>query len=458
MAFSNIDGQNLGKFLQIVFSEGIRNQISRDFRDFEMVKQARVNTAMARSVRFFIQKSFGPSAVQYRNPNFSANFPSSQQINTQEHEAFFKELDATVEIEYNMWKRAQMSKDARYAEPLAVEMESKLIALKRQLAKDLYGDGTGVMGQLAASAVTVEGGNLRIQLETANGARGHVGFFEYDELLVLKTNAGGTSVLDTNLATEPAYYKVLERRRSDDTVLLQPLDSSLVALTVASITTQPATGDVLYKYEQPTVPNLGSIADYGTITEVIPGLESLTADDGRVIHGLTMTGAVKGTRLDAADVQVDVSHLEAVMNDVKINVGGGQYAWKMALMAPEAYSQFVESRETDRRFNSIEDSTRGVRKFVYQHREDAIELYASEYCPKKRMYILPEAKAGQGKVIESHMTDFEPVRAAGGSELHLKPGSGGGHERRMVSYMEGYGTMVCRHPAAVAVIENFRID
>jgi len=460
MDFQNIDQQNLGKFLQIAFSEGIRNQISRDFRDWEYIKREKVADPQGRQVNFFFQKSFGPSAVQYRNPNVTSSFPSAQQISTQENTAVFKELNSTVEIEYNLWKRAQKSGNVKYAEPLAVEIESKLVATKRQMSKDLYGDGTGVLGTLAASSATVESGNLRIQLDTASSARGHVGFFEYDEILKLINEDGTTATtLDTNLATEPVYFKVIERRRSDDTILLQGLDSSLAAVTITSISVQPTAGEVLYKYEQPTFADLsGSIADYGSVTEVVPGLESLTAGDGRTVHGITMSGSTKGTRLDANDVQIDVSHIESVMNDAKINVGSGTYAWKMAMMAPEAYSQFVESRETDRRFNSIQDETRGLRKFVYQHREDAIELYASEYCPKKRMYIMPEAKAGQGKVMEWHGTDFEPVKAPGGSDFHLKPGSGAGHERKIISYMEGYGTLICKHPAAVAVIENFRID
>ena len=458
MAFQNIDQQQLGKFLQIAFSEGIRNQISRDFRDFEFVQRNKVNDPMARELRFFFQKSFGPSAIQYRNPNVTSSFPSGQQISTQENTAVFKELDATVEIEYNLWKRAQLSGNARYAEPLALEMEGKLIALKRQLAKDLYGDGTGVLGTLAASGASVESGNVRFTLSTSDTARGHVGFFEYDEILLLKEADGTASAIDTDLGTEPAYWKVIERRRSDDTILLQGLDSNLDAVTISSISVQPGAGEVFYKYQQPTVPDLGSISDYGNITEVMPGLESLTANDGRTIHGMTMTGSVKGTRYDASDVQIDVNHIEAVMNDVKIAVGSGQYAWKQALMAPETYSAFVEGRETDRRFNSIQDETRGLRKFVYQHRDDAIELYASEYCPKKRIYIMPEAKAGQGKVIEAPITDFMPVKAGNGSDMHLKPGTSGGHERKLVSYLEGYGTMLCKHPAAVAVIHNFRVS
>jgi hypothetical protein len=455
MAFSNIDNQALGKFLQIAFSEGVRNQISSDYRDWEYIKREKTADPQGREIRFFFQTTLGPSAIQYRNPNFSSNFPSAQQISTSENTAVFKELNATIEIEYNLWKRAQKSGNVRYAEPLAVEIESKITALKRQMSKDLYLDGTGVLGTLSSGTDTVESGNIRFVLD--EDSRGHVGAFEFDEILVLREADSTATALDTNLATEPVYWKVISRRRSDSTVLLQGLDSSLNALTVASISTPAGTGEVFYKYEQPTIPDLGSITDYGNITEVIPGLESLTANDGRSIHGITMSGSTAGTHLDARDVQIDVSHIEQVMNDAKINVGTA-YSWKMAMMAPETYSTFIESRETDRRFNSVEDSTRGTRKFVYQHREDSIELYASEYCPKKKMYIMPEAKQGQGKVIEYHGTDFEPVKAPGGSEYHLKASASGGFERRISSYMEGYGTLICKHPAAVAVIENFRID
>lgn len=455
MAFSNIDGQSLGKYLQIAFSEGIRSQISADYRDWEFIQSNRVSDPEGREIRFFFQKSYGPSAVQYRNPNFSSNFPTAQQISTAEHTAVFKELDSTVEIEYNLWKRAQKSGNRRYAEPLAIEIESKVRAVKRQLAKDLYGDGTGVLGTLSVGAV-VEGGNVRFQLDTSSGARGHVGWFEFDEICVIKANAGTASSLVTDVAD--TYFKVLSRRRADNTVLMKALDSSFNELTVTTITTPETAGDVLYKFEQPTFANLSSPGDYGSTTEVFPGLESLTANDGRLVHGITMEGATAGTHFDASGTPIDVSHIESLMNDLKINVGEGAYSWKMANMAPEVYSTFVESRETDRRFNSIQDETRGLRKFVYQHRQDAIELNASEYCPKTKIYVLPEAKQGQGKVIESYWTDMEPVRVNDSGEFHLKPGADGGHERRITTYLEGYGTMICKHPAACGVLKNFIIS
>ena len=61
MAFSNIDSQQLGKFLQIAFSEGIRNQISEDYRDWEYIKRERVADPNGRELRFLFQSSYGPS-------------------------------------------------------------------------------------------------------------------------------------------------------------------------------------------------------------------------------------------------------------------------------------------------------------------------------------------------------------------------------------------------------------
>jgi hypothetical protein len=103
----------------------------------------------------------------------------------------------------------------------------------------------------------------------------------------------------------------------------------------------------------------------------------------------------------------------------------------------------------------MEDAARGTKKFVYQHQNDSLECYTSEYCLPKRIYILPESKAGQ-KVLEFHGSDFKTVKAPGGSDFHLKPAaSGGGFVNTIVSYMQAIGVIVCKHPASVAVIRNF---
>lgn len=459
MSFSNISSLNLGNLLQIVFSDGVRNQISQDFRDFEMVKRAKVGNSVARELRFMFQSTLGAAAIQYRNPGVSNRaFPAAQQVSVNEYSAKFKELNATVELEYNLWSRAQKSPE-KYAEPLALEIQSKTSASKRRIAADLYGDGTGVMGQLAASSVTVSSpasDQVTFQLATTNTARGHAGFFEYGDLLFLKSAAGSTSALDTNLATEPAQWKVVDRDFRLQTVTLQGLDASgASAGTISSITTQPAAGEVFYRIGQPTIPDLtASIADYGTVSESIAGLESLSANDGRVIHGITMSGATGGTRLDCAGNPLDVKFIQQIMSNVKRQVGQDRYRWKMMTMSPESYDSLIESRETDRRFVTMEDATRGTKKFMYQHQNDSLECYTSEYVQQKRIYILPETKGGE-KVIEFHGSDFETVKGPLGEDYHLKPSSSGGHVNTMVSYLQAIGVMIAKHPASIAVLTNF---
>lgn len=453
MSFSNIDNLQLGKFLQIAFSEGVRSQISDDYRDWEMIKRNRVSDPDGRELRFLFQKSYGPGAIQYRNPNGSTTFPNAQQITVSEHTAVYKEIDATIELEYQLWNRARKS-PAKYAEPLSMEIQSKVIAAKRRLAADLYADGTGVIGTvLSATDTTGANGSVLIQLNTTNSTRGHVGFFEFGDLLLNK-NPNGSADDPTVVGTFYAW-RVRSRSRKLDQVTLEAVDSSMNVLSLTASSMDAA--DVLYRVGQPTIPDLtAAIADYGTITEVIAGLESLTANDGRTIHGITMTGATSGSVTDAGGNPLDVSQVQECMDAVKINVGASAYSWKMLSGSPEAHAAFIESRETDRRFISVDDAKRGIKVFAYQHGNDTLEMVTSEYCPKKRLYMLPEQKSGN-KVIEYFGTDFEPVKMGGMGEFHLKPASGGGHERRIASYMEALGVIICKHPAAIGRLENFTV-
>lgn len=456
MAFSNIDSLNLGNLLQIVFSNGVRNQISVDFRDFEMVKRAKVGNSLARELRFMFQSSLGAAAIQYRNPGTSGrSFPQSQQSGIREYTAKFKELNATIELEYNLWDRARKSPE-KYAEPLALEIDSKASAAKRRIAADLYGDGSGVIATVASAAVTSPASaQLVFSLSTANAARGHAGMAEFGDILMLKAADGTASALNTSLATEPAFWKVINRDRLNATVTLEGLDSNLDPVAaISSISTQPTAGDVFYRYGQPTVADLSSISDYGTATEVMAGLESLVAADGRVVHGITMSGATAGTRYDAAGNPLDVKHIQRVMSQAKVRVGQDRYKWKMMSMAPESLDALIESRETDRRFITKEDGARGVKVFSYIHQNDELECYTSEFCLPKRVYILPETKASE-KVLEFHGSDFETVKAQGMGDFHLKPASGGGHVNNVISYLQSIGVLICKHPASVAVIENF---
>jgi hypothetical protein len=450
MAFNNIDDVALGNLLQIKFSDGIRNQISKDFRDWEMVLRAKVSNSAARELKFMLLTAYGVDAVSYANPGeLDTSFPTAQRSSLQEFSAKFKEIRTTIEVQQNLFERALMSPE-KYGEPVKVEMDSKLSASKRRLAADFHADGTGVLATVASSTLSPQA----ITLSTADSARGHVGMLEFGQKIVPKAEDGSPSATTAVTGTF-SHFVVLSKNRDSQSITVQAVNQ---AGANTAISAGPAAGEVLYRKAQVDagdVPDLTSIADYGSATQVMAGLPSLVAADGRTIHGMTMSGAVAGSEYDAGGNPIDVRHIQRAMSQVKVAVGQDQYSWKMMVQAPETLDSLIESRETDRRFNSMEDGARGTKKFVYQHQNDSLECYTSEYCLPKRIYILPESKAGQ-KVLEFHGSDFKTVKAPGGSDFHLKPAaSGGGFVNTIVSYMQAIGVIVCKHPASVAVIRNF---
>jgi hypothetical protein len=291
-------------------------------------------------------------------------------------------------------------------------------------------------------------------LDQGDSSRGHVGYFEYDDILVLRDADSTVTAFDSNLGTEPAFWKVIEKDRSAGTVKLQGLNSSFASAgTISAISVQAASGAVFYKYDQPTIPDLSAIGDYATATETLAGLESLAANDGRMVHGITMSGVTGASEVDCGGNPLDLLYFNKLMDKVKIEVGQDRYKWKQAVCAPESHSKLIESREDDRRFKSWEDAMSGSTKFGIVHRSDKIELVDSEYVHPKRLYILPEEKSGE-KVIEYHGSDFESVKAPNGDDFHMKV-SGGEYVNSMVSYMQSTCVLICKHPKSVARLRNF---
>lgn len=448
----------LGNFLQIAFADGVRSQISEDHQDWEMVKACKASDPNGRFVTFFVKSSFGPSAVQARGAT-TASFPKSQQSRNQEHSAVYKEIDATIEIEYNLWNRARKSID-KYADPLLNEIEDKIIATKRYMASKLYQDGSGILGVAASAADAASETVITLDESDAVADYSHVGYFEFDEILSAYEDATPAALRAPTVTGGTFYgWRVKSRQRlstGSSTITLEPIseNGTVLGLTASNIVAT----DFFVKVGEPTIVSPTDIAalDYGSATESIVGLGSLAAADGRTVHGLTMTGAISGTEVDAGNVALDATQVRTMLDNTKIRVGENKYNYKKLCLAPEAEAAFIDSRDTDRRFNAVQDLTNGSSKFVYQHRNDSLATYTSEFVPFKRIYALPEEKNGE-KVLEYWGSDFEPVQGEGMSKFHLKPGANGGHDRAMVSYMEAIGQLVARHPAAIGRLRNFTL-
>ena len=445
----------LGNLLQIKYIQGSHLQLSDDIRDFEIFEMKREDDELARQVNFNFQRSLGPAAVQAARPDVSGRaFPKSQQATTSEHTAVYNEIDTTIELEYQLYKRALKS-PKNYADPLEIEMDSKMLYHKRYLGSvNLYGDGTGVMATvLSVDQTNIAAGTIVV---TAKAGRGFVGWAEWGDLFVASAPdaTDPTGDIDPTGGSGFAAYRVLDKSVDDKTLTLELVNAAGAVVTGYSASNL-SEDDVFYRLGQSLRADLtGAIADYGSATPVMAGLESLAANDGRVIHGITMNGAAAGTRIDCGGALIDAPWLQKALSRGKDRVGRSRYKFTKMLMNSATHDSLVESVNVDRRFISVEDKTRGISYYAYKHENDTVEVQVSEFCPDDRIWICPEGSNGK-KPLSFYGGKQEPVQAQDGTIFHLRPSASGGHEASIMTYFNMVGVMVSHHPAAIISLSNF---
>jgi hypothetical protein len=453
MAVSQIDtAANLGKLLQIVYTDGIVNQISEDFRDWEMITRKKVSDEAARSVNFMLQTALGARAIQWSAQGSSAAFPNAQQVTASEKSAGFNEVFSTIELEYDLWDRA-LSAPHKYIEPLALEITSKGIAQKRRLSIDLHGDGTGLIGTTHASTVAAVVNTTEIKVTFAANGDG-VRYCEFGDAISFY-DTDGTEISFTTAD----YFLVTEKDRDANTVTVQGYLSTDVAESAgqAAVTDgEIAVAKLCYRKDQPTKIDttvaVASRGEYNNLTEVMPGLETLFANDSRLIHGITMRGATAGTVYDCNAQPFDMSFIQKGMDKVKTIVGQGRYKYKQCLSSPETITSLIDAQETDRRLISISDDKRGFKGFGYQHGNDQLAFMETEFTQGNRVWILPEGGKESG-VCELHGKDFKDVKV-GNNDMFLKNDSSG-YSPNVQKFMFGYMTLLTRHPASGLSLRNF---
>jgi hypothetical protein len=449
MATSKASDLTLGNFLKIVSKGGVYNNLSEDSPIWEVIKKKKKGPDEGRELRFLLRSAYGAAAAGFVAVDGGA-YPAADQSTVSEGTAQYKDFALTVEVERTLIAKA-MSDFSRYGEPLAEELRSKTIALSRQLSRAAYGDGTGVIGTISGTP-TVSSGVMTITLSTATGDRGFIGWIEPGDHLVC-TNTAGTAQTPTLTGTFD-YFLVGTVDRDAATVTVTGINTTGVDGTITAENTV-GDGDLLYRDLQGTKEDLsGAItSDYQTHSEDFVGLESLSENDGRTVNGIALSGALGGTRRDASGNPIDSQDFQQLMSKVMVAVGQGRYKYSKSMMAWETLDALIESREVDRRFQSVADNKRGVSSLGYIHGRNTLVFEADEFCRKDRVYCLPDAD-----VLQFHGSDFEFVKPEGGQKFFLTPNSSAdGHKRSIRAYMEGSGVLVSTHSGALGVIENFTV-
>lgn len=455
MAASNItttlDQIDIYQFLKIYQMNGFTRNLSENSDMWSYVKQLKEMDATARQVNYLLIDELGYGAVQAMPADSSGVYPTKQRSGLQEATALYKEWAWTVNVPRTLEGKTG-AELMQYAKPFATELDNKQIAYARLKCIELQGDGSGSIGKLEGAA-SVSGGKITFTIDHDSSVAGQsfVRWFQEGDLIKVAAPAG-TARLAANVGgNNVSVFKVESVDESARTVECSGYTASDNDLTITGVGTV-ADNDHIYRLGT-TANDITSIAiDYAKLSEVMAGLESLTANDGRTLHGLTMSGAVKGTRKDLNAAVIDSKHFQQLLSELKRKAGKGRYKYDAAFMADEVYDSLVESRETDRRFHSIDDSDRGVKGIGYVHGRDRVEFVPDEFCHTQRIWVLPNGKDAMCYLGK----DAQQVAPNGNDPIHLSV-SANGYGRENETFFEQSGVLISKHPRACGVIEDFTV-
>lgn len=450
-AISQVGSLDIGSVLKIVSTNGVYNQLSDESEMWKMVLKKKTAKPEGRQIQYSLQSHYGPAAVQ-NLPASAGDYPAAQRVGLVEGTAYFKDYGLTVEVQNSIINKALSELSAYEKNVLQMELDSKITVAARLKSAELYGDGTGVIGVVSSIADTGANTVITLNVATSVADRSHIGWMQQNDRLKIYSTAGAAHDLAVSSGTV-AYYEIISADEAANTITVSPRSSAGAALTSNGAGTVVA-GDYITRLSANAQDwsLITASTDYANVGYDLVGLGSLSQNDGRLVNGITQTGSLGGTRLDGAAAQIDSKHFQKALSQVKRRVGKTRYAYKFAFMWDEVYDALLEQSETDRRIMALEDGTRGFKRLGYQHGKSFVEFCTDEFCPKQRIYLPPDSK----EVMEFRGTDFESVEPNKGQKFQLaNASSGSGHSRAVQSYMEGSGVLLSRHPAALAVIEDF---
>ena len=442
---------DVSQFLKIYQMNGFTRNMSESSEMWGYIKQLSEMDAVARSVKFLLIDELGYAAVQALKADGTGTYPAAQRSGLAEPEALYKEWGWTVDVP-RVLEGKTGAELMQYAKPLATELDNKQIAFARLKCIEMQGDGSGAIGKLSATPTYASNQvTITVSHDTADAGRSFVRWFQEGDAIKfasstgtarLAANAGG------NLVTQ---LKVVSVNESARTVVLSGYAASDSDTTVTGVGTI-ASGDYAFRIGT-TAQDISTVSiDYAKVSEVMVGLESILANDSRIVHGLTMTGATKGTRKDLNAATLDSKHFQQLLSELKRKAGKNRYTYDAAFMADETYDSLVESRETDRRFHTIEDTDRGVKGIGYVHGRDRVEFVADEFVHAQRIWVLPKGKDALCYIGK----DAQQVKPNGNDPFHLSVSSSG-YGRAMQTFFEQAGVLISKHPRACGVIEDFTV-
>lgn len=451
-AQGNLSALNLGKLLKILSDGAVYNQLSSASEIWKFILSKKKAADLGREYRYEIMTEYGPSAFQATGHSSTASFPAGSRSTLVEAVAQYKDFDMTIEYDLSLEKRTG-SNLMQYARPLAHEMDAKGIVAARILSAMSMGDGSGAIGLISAIDAVDTANVIYITLDSASSTNGrsHIGFFELGDTIKFASAAGAAHLIAATTGNAENGVKVVSIDVENDKIGVSKLDGDTYEVAEDGAV---VVGD--YIYRSGTTPNdLSAIStnDYNTLSECFVGLESLLADDGRKVNGITMSGASAGSRRNVSGGLLSGKDFQALISTMKRR-GGKKHKYSQAFMHDMVLDAMVELANADKSFYNVVDFATGARKVGHQHGKDFLEFIADEFIPKKRVLVLPDGQ----DVVEFIGRDFEQVQIGGQKEFLKTSATAGRYVKQAQAFMSGSGVLVNKQPGVCGMLEDFIIS
>lgn len=459
-AFAGMTDLDLYQLTKIVSKGMVYPQLATQSAIWKKVLAKTAGDAEGREQRFEVLVGRGPASVQFSD--FAGNFPTAQRARVTEGVVNWKDYDAAISYDLSLQNKTGADL-VSYARPYVLEMEAKGVAIARILSAAACGDGSGVIGVVASATANATTNRLTVVLSTthANADRSHAGWFEEDDYVRFNTAAGVLHGTINNTATTVVNWKVYSVDVDTATIQFQPLDAAGDAIDITTATlgaTDPTAADCIYRIGTAANDLGGTITDYNAISRVFAGLPSLSAADGRVVNGLTMSGVLAGTQNSAAGALLSPQNFQKALSLAKRRTSGKtadkELTYSEAMMHDIVYDVMVEQQEANRTWFNVTDPSTGVSKIGHRHNKTFVEFTQDEFIPLQRVYILPDQKGPLSFI--GH--DMKQVKVGNTSEFLQPSASGANYQKTAMTFMSGSGALMAQHPAALIQINNFALS
>lgn len=452
-----ISNDPLSQFLKVVQMSGFTRNLAEASEMWDKIGKFKAGDAAGKQLKYLLNDKLGYAAVQALPADGSGIYPKGQKSGLKEASATYKEWAWSVVVPRVILNK-EGGLDSHYAKTLAAELENKQIAFARLKCIEMQGDGSGAIGVLEGAAVVGSVVRVTVSHSSDNAGRSFIRWFQEGDHVKIHAPAGTAhNQTASSGPVSAAYFEITNVNEANRTADLVPYTAAGVVLAPAQITA--TAGDIVYRKDAAT-PDLtasgiaGGTVDMETLSHAMVGMESLYANDGRLVQGINKSGNFRATVSDLGGSLLDNSHFQTGLSTAKRR-GGKKFAYKQAFMSDEAYDSLVASNETDKRFGDVEDIKRGLKTIGYKHRKDQIEFASDEFVHSQRIWMLPE-----GKEILSFIGGMPTqVSANGGDKYRLSLGTNSagqqGYGREDETTFEQQGVLITKFAAPVLVLKNF---